>query len=246
MNPLNILALGKNDTLEKTAVLAKNLNIEFHYFNPLKIIPIDWHAQNPEIFSKKIDKIIVISPNAAKYGLKFSRHFLSFNIPIFTIGKVTANLVKDYGYSEVFYPKTYTSEGLLSLKNLQNCKNQTILIFKGENGRPFLQETLQERGAIVYTIDCYFRKIQLEDIKNDLLSWKTKNIKLVIISNTDSLIGFTKHLLSIDSNWLKELTLLVTSKRLEKLAFLEGFKKIICASHFSPEALYEKLKLITF
>lgn len=109
------------------------------------------------------DIAIFTSRSAVLYGMQAIRKRFS-TIPklVFAaIGQGTAIELRDSGISDILYPKTppYESEALLALPEFQDIKDKKIIIFRGNEGRMLLYETLKARAASVTLCETYQRTL---------------------------------------------------------------------------------------
>jgi len=232
---LNILALGDNNTLTQLGQQLAAHHIDIHCFNPLSIHPLNWQETQPHLPWSNIDKIIVISKNAAIYGANLICSFLAPKTMLFAIGHTTAKTIQTK--QKVFTPSLANSESLLELPSLQAIAGEKILLFKGRDGRTLLAETLQKRGGILYTIDCYERKPIIQDLTTQLIFWQAQQVQQIIVSSVASMQAFISQVPPAWHHWLQQLTWVVTSPRLAKAVQENGFHKIKQAKQFSVAAL---------
>jgi uroporphyrinogen-III synthase len=239
-NTSNILALGDNTTLTQLTQNFQAQHITMYCFNPLAIIPVDWQKQCA-VDWHSIDKIIVTSSNGVTYGINQIIPMLAPHTQIFSIGPATGEKIKPIANKKIITPPLYNSESLLTLDGLQQLAGQKIILFKGCGGRTLLAETIQQRGGILYTIDCYARKPIITDLTQQLKFWQDHHVQQLIVSSLESMQAFI-HLVPADwQNWLKQLTWIVTSARLEHALEQHGFNKIKRAEHFSVSAIQSVL-----
>ena len=104
-----------------------------------------------------------------------------------------------------------------------------------------MQQTLQQRGAILYTVDCYYREPLTIDLQPQLQMWQNNHVQQLIISSDESLKAFIQQVPANWQSWLKQLTLIVTSERLEQIARLSGFTAIKRAKNFDYAALNQAI-----
>ena len=119
----------------------------------------DWQCANAVIF---------VSANAAVHSASVIRHYggLPSGAVRYAIGKMTADALQDVLKPEpagnIQTPSSGNdSEALLAMSTLQDVAGQHIIIVCGRSeagGRRLLQQTLNERGAIVTLLICYERK----------------------------------------------------------------------------------------
>lgn len=105
----------------------------------------------------RYDGIIVVSGNAARLGLAAVADFWPqwpHALPVFAVGAASAGVMDQAGLI-VSHPEQEDSEGLLALPALQHVNGQRWLIWRGEQGRELLAETLRARGAQVDMLPLY-------------------------------------------------------------------------------------------
>lgn len=103
---------------------------------------------------------IFISPTAVHHGLPALRAAgpLPPSLKVAAVGQGSAAALRKLGIAQVLAPEEqFDSEHLLALPELQEVRGQRIVIFRGENGRELLGDTLRARGATVDYVACYRR-----------------------------------------------------------------------------------------
>lgn len=106
------------------------------------------------------DGIVLISPNAVRF---FSPHTKKQGWPrakkhYFTVGPGTAHILLEHTKQPVTWPRPqHNSDRLLELKELKQVKSERWLIINGEPGRPYIPDTLKQRGASTEVIASYTR-----------------------------------------------------------------------------------------
>ncbi|WP_201306648.1 uroporphyrinogen-III synthase, partial [Escherichia coli] len=74
------------------------------------------------------------------------------------VGQATANRLHDYGI-EAHVPEVETSEGMLNLPLLHRMqKSGSVAFWRGEGGRQFMMETLQQQGIQILNFVLYRRQ----------------------------------------------------------------------------------------
>jgi uroporphyrinogen-III synthase len=102
------------------------------------------------------DVIIFTSSNAVRFGAPLLDQ--KRGLTLAAIGPATARALNQAGYRVAVQPQaTYDSESLLLHPKLEHPAGRRILIIKGGNGRPLLEQELSLRGALVVTADVYRR-----------------------------------------------------------------------------------------
>jgi len=115
------------------------------------------------------DAIIFVSSHAAEYGVpELSRQRMIANAAapqeVYAVGRATASRLAALGLVHVSTPASgEDSEALLAEPTFASPAGRSILIVKGASGgggRQLLEDTLVQRGAIVYSLVCYRRELR--------------------------------------------------------------------------------------
>lgn len=102
------------------------------------------------------DVIIFTSTNAVRFGASLLDQ--KRDLTLAAMGPATARALNQSGYRVAVQPDgTFDSESLLRHPRLEHVAGRRILIIKGSNGRPFLEQELVNRGAHVVSADVYQR-----------------------------------------------------------------------------------------
>ena len=105
------------------------------------------------------DLIIFTSANAVRFGASLLDQ--KRELTLAAMGPATARALNQAGYRVAVQPPpsrgTSGSETLLQHPTLLHPAGRRILIIKGCNGRPFLEQELAQRGAQVVAADVYQR-----------------------------------------------------------------------------------------
>jgi len=130
-------------------------------------LEIEWLlTKDSSIDLPHIHKVIFTSVNAVNGFIRDSEQsgcsrLASLNlsqIHCYAIGKATQQSGLEAGLPlEVLSETHFDSESLLKNPVMQAVAGETILIVKGQGGRPLLIETLRQRDAEVITLDVYQR-----------------------------------------------------------------------------------------
>jgi uroporphyrinogen-III synthase len=197
------------------------------------------------------DLLIFISPNAVDECLKWLDKESLQGMTIASVGaKTTAQLLMHGIEASISPKKNYNSEALLALAEIQNLgetasgKPHKVVILRGEGGRDFLKESLENQGCEVEYIELYRRTCpqdSLERLKSRALSHQ---LDMILITSGTSI----EHLFALQAqnkgnDWLNSAPLLVGSERIKQ-------QVLRCTSHHgallstvnpSDENLYQKL-----
>jgi uroporphyrinogen-III synthase len=102
------------------------------------------------------DVVIFTSSNAVRFGAPLLDQ--KRGLTLAAVGPATARALNQAGYRVAIQPHAaYDSESLLLHPKLEHPAGRRILIIKGSDGRPFLEQELNLRGALVATADVYRR-----------------------------------------------------------------------------------------
>jgi uroporphyrinogen-III synthase len=103
------------------------------------------------------DLAVFVSANAVEFGAPDPARWPA-SVRIYAPGIGTAEAITAVGLPEARVPETsFDSEGLLALPELAHVEGRRVVIFRGDEGRALLGDTLSARGAIVDYVACYRR-----------------------------------------------------------------------------------------
>jgi uroporphyrinogen-III synthase len=143
----------------------------------------------------KVDQAIFISANAVKFcflQLKHQGIKWPDTIQVIAIGKGTADSLRKFGIKVSAIPQQADSEHLLALESLQQVKQQNMLLFKGYEGRPLIEEQLLKKGANLKVVPVYQRvipKISQEFIQS---IWRDDLVDIILLTSELSLHNLFK------------------------------------------------------
>ncbi|MFM8454935.1 MAG: uroporphyrinogen-III synthase [Gammaproteobacteria bacterium] len=196
----------------------------------------------------EFDMAIFISRNAVRYTwpLIHARWSQLPTIIWAAIGHGTAQDLISMGAQSVLYPpKTpYNSEHFLSLPPLQDIQGKKVLIFRGDQGRTLLAETLTARGASVTLVETYVRnltQISSENIQNLYSDWDEQKIDVIVSTSNDGLEQLAQLTCFIDKKNFTEIPVILVSERMLVKAHDLGFKTCILAESASNSAILHAL-----
>lgn len=207
------------------------------------LIDIKAIEQPPLPAGDHYDIIIFVSNNAVTLGIPFVKHLLD-NTAIATVGKGTARLLEQQGYPASIIPADqFDSEGLLSHPRLQDVNGKSVLIIRGEGGRPLLADELQKRGANVDYLAAYQRRLPLLSKGNVLQRALHDNkLDIILISSSEALDNLLALTEKAQHELLLNTQLAVTHPRQAAKATKLGFKKpAIISKEPGDEALLRAL-----
>jgi uroporphyrinogen-III synthase len=140
------------------------------------------------------DVIVFTSANAVRFGASLLDQ--KRGLTLAAMGPATARALNQAGYRvAVQPPQAFDSESLLLHPKLERPAGSRILIIKGGNGRPFLEQELTRRGAQVMTADVYRRvpaapnREVLAALLNRFVDGEVQVITSTSLEIADSLLG---------------------------------------------------------
>ena len=214
-------------------------------FPLLDISSVDESTQLTKLLTNlaEYDIAIFISPNAVEYGLKLTGA-LPPNLKLATVGNATARkLTQLSGREPDICPHSqFDSEGLLAEPAMQAVAGKQIIIFRGQQGRELLAETLRARGAEVSYAHVYQRRKTARD-PAELQQLLSTGVDIITITSGEAL----HYLLELAGPELtdkaKNCQLLVINQRLADLSNSLGFtKQAIISKTASDEAIVEAIQ----
>lgn len=199
-------------------------------FPLLEIKPVGDDAALRDITARlhEFQLAIFISPNAVHFGMAAIKNAggLPLALAVATIGLSSARALQEYGVQKVTAPQLrFDSEALLALPELQNVRDMHIVIFRGNDGRELLGDTLKSRGATVEYATCYQRSKPQQNIQS-LLAAKPD---IISVSSSEALNNLTDMLGSSHLKQLYALPLFVSHQRIALAARQSGWQNVINA-----------------
>jgi uroporphyrinogen-III synthase len=187
------------------------------------------------------DVAIFISPNAVTFADSLMGAERLSGARIGAVGRATAKALARAGYSVDLIPGgRYDSEGLLTLPALQRMDGCSVLIVRGQGGRPLLGDSLRARGAKVGYAEVY-RRVRPQAECAPLLGHWSSQIDLVTVTSgelLDNLVGMLG-----EAGWplLRRTPLLVISERMREAAERRGFEHVLQAAGGDDTALMDAI-----
>ncbi len=189
----------------------------------IEIIPVSIPNENKLLTQvEESDFLLFVSQYAVQYT---PRICFSSLVKKVAIGRATAKALEQIGISTDLIPEEPSSEGLLSLPIFESLEGKSVTIFRGKSGRTLLDETLQQRGAIVQEVILYERVLPVwtpEDYA--LISQNTIDVALGL--SVDSLTYFFSQLKLSEKKRLLSVPWLVMSDRVAEQAKKLGIETI--------------------
>ncbi|WP_088331434.1 uroporphyrinogen-III C-methyltransferase [Lacimicrobium sp. SS2-24] len=177
-------------------------------------------------------KVIFISTSAARLAVDaMTDKEWPSQLSYFAVGNSTAALLRQAGVS-VQVPQQQDSEGLLTLAELNAINGQSVLLLKGEGGRPLLAQTLTERGAHLIALNLYRRQRVRQPKPTG--PWKPEQIQCIISTSGELMAAAFDQ---FDPSWLCSRPWILVSDRLMQEARERGITHVLRSDDASDEAL---------
>ena len=165
------------------------------------------------------DMAIFISSNAVEYGLDLID---AGETTIVAVGPATAAAIAAHGIDVDVCPgRGFDSEHLLAHAALQDVAGTSILIVRGETGRPLLGDTLRERGARVDYLAVYCRatnRLPDEVVQSLAQAWRDGRVDCVTVMSGETFESLLALLPADCIDYLRETPLVAPSDRVLKTA----------------------------
>ncbi|WDI78463.1 uroporphyrinogen-III synthase [Candidatus Purcelliella pentastirinorum] len=205
----------------------------------------------PKIFTllKNKDLIFVLSQQTIKFVNNFLNR-LNLKWPIkpiyYAIGENTALKLKKNINKKINYPENKANmETLINLLKLQDLKGKTTLVLQSNNSRNLLKKILKKNGAKIISIECYKQINKKINKKKEINKLKKYKIKEIVVTSKKILKKLYKLIPPKDRiKWLLKCKIVVISKRLAKIAYKLGWKKIYISEKANNNSLIKTLKQI--
>lgn len=211
----NILITKAKEQAFALEKLLREAGYKPYLFPSITIEAID-NASLNKVLQQHYDGIIFTSVNA----VNCSQHYWpnGFNeATCFAVGPSTAKALQKYNIDTII-PEYYSSEGLVALKSLHSIKDKSFLIICGEDPKPLLQNTLEQRGASVAKAICYRRSLPKLNQKITLAKLKNANWQFIISTSLNCLKNLYYLFNHKGQAWLNQQHFVVINK--EMLDFL--------------------------
>ncbi|AKH37953.1 MULTISPECIES: uroporphyrinogen-III synthase [Nitrosomonas] len=192
-------------------------------------------TNNPQPLLKVISRLdefdlaIFVSPNAVDKAVPLiqAHRTLPPNLKIAVVGEGSANKLRQYGIKNIIVPSSrYDSEALLGMPELQHVLDKNIVIFRGNDGRKLLGETLIQRGAHLEYIECYRRDKPKIEVSPLLDSWTNNALHAVTVTSSEGLHNLFDMIGKVGQQLLKKTPLFTAHERIACFAKELGLTNI--------------------
>jgi uroporphyrinogen-III synthase len=173
---------------------------------------------------------IFISPNAVLRAMNqiVARRSWPAGLRAAAVGKGSVKELKRFGITGVLVPtRSFDSEGLLALPELQQIDGWRVVIFRGDGGRELLGDTLAGRGASVEYVECYRRARPRADASPLLRAWARNEVDAVTVTSSEGLRNLFEMLGKLGQSWLRRTPLLVPHPRIALAARELGCRNVV-------------------
>ena len=169
------------------------------------------------------DVIIFTSPMAVESFVQLYPNRTIHHACLLAIGQGTARHLQSYGMPVKAYPKQANSASLLQLPELQDYSIESVTLFTGEDGNPYLSEQLQLRDIMVNKIFTHRRQQK----NYTALPGNITQSRICICTSLLGLHFFHELILNHALDYLKQKPLIVITEKMQQQAKKYGFSERI-------------------
>ncbi|KTD66509.1 uroporphyrinogen-III synthase [Legionella santicrucis] len=223
---LNTRPLGQAHKLTQSIRTLGGIAIELPALE-IHASPSNWVSLLPDL--NNVDHAIFISTNAVHYCFtQLNQLHMNWptSIQVIAIGQGTAASLQKLNIQVSAIPEFPNSEHLLSLETLQHLEKQNVLLFKGNEGRPLIEEQLVQKGANLVILKVYQRVMPKLSPLFVQSIWRDDLVDIILLTSEQSLLNLFKLFNKEAHDWLKNKTWVVISERLAQIASSLGINKI--------------------
>lgn len=186
-----------------------------------------WLQDLPDL--NTVEYALFISANAVDYCMEpLLGHDIYWppHIKVIAIGQATVRALEHYHIKVAEVPALPDSEHILNLSCLQHVAQRNVILFKGNDGRPLIEEELKNRNAQLISIPVYKRSMPAPNYQFTDSLWRDDAVDIILLTSEQSIHNLFKLFSPQAHHWLHDKPCLVISERLGKIASLLGIKKI--------------------
>lgn len=206
----------------------------------IEIKPVqEWLSSLPDL--TQINQALFISVNAVVHCFnQLNQNNITWpdQIEVIAIGEGTKNVLEKFNIKVHDQPSVSDSEHLIRLPSLQQIKNQSLILFKGEGGRPLIEQVLLLRGATLHILSVYERVMTTLPQAFLKSLWRDDQVDIILLTSEQSIQFLFKMLGKEAYHWLQTKPCLVISPRLAQFAASLGIEEVII-SH--PDKILDAL-----
>ncbi len=200
-------------------------------------LPLDAAARALLLDLDQYQATLFVSANAARLGLEAVADLWPqwpWQLPAYAVGAATRQVLEAAGLA-VISPEREDSEGLLALPELQAVAGQRWLLFRGDEGRELLPDSLRARGARVDIVPLYQRSLPLEAA----VQWSRLPALPDVVLITSSLVW--RHWRALAGDAALRPLLVAVSERVAAQLRAVGAQHVLCAGAAQPGAWIDTL-----
>lgn len=146
------------------------------------------------------------------------------SVRLAAVGRGSAAALAQHGLrADILPPREFNSEGLLELEELRHVAGRRIVIFRAQDGRELLAETLRARGAEVEHVEVYRRILPAASGAGLRRIAGEDNIDTIVVTSNEGLRNLYLLAGAEGRDWLLKRQLIVISVRAARLAAELGF-----------------------
>ncbi len=216
-------------------------------FPTLEITPVEYRKELDLVLDRLDDFqwAIFISVNAVEQGLRevFAIRQWPASLKVAAIGKRSQQALEQQGLLVDLVPQqAYSSEALLLMPELQQLRNQKIIIFRGIGGRELLATSLRERGASVEYAEVYRRTRPNLSAEELLQKWADGDLDIVQTNSVESFDNLVAMLGDSGAPLLQSTPVLVPSERMRQALKKRGFDMpVVIARDATDQSMLDAL-----
>ena len=244
-NPLSVLITRPEQQGLKLAKQLQTMGMNTQVQPMFDYQPFSNKAHIQALLTSHSPQIVIFVSVAA---VKFANAIWSLNTwqvnTIIAVGQATQLALQQLNIDSIINEQCQDSDGVLSLKTLNQVADKNILIVRGNGGREHLAQTLAKRGAKVQYFESYQRiwRTFTEDITKQ---WQIAKINCIVITSNALLESIVQLIQNKDKYWRHTCLWIVASERIADNAKRLGLGNIFNANGASDEAIISALQTNT-
>lgn len=192
--------------------------------------------------------IVVVSPTAVNVGMQYlAKSAISIeqlsHITWIAVGVKTAQQLAQYGISS-HIPLVENSEGMLQLACLKNlAPHSKIAFWRGEGGRQFMMDQLQQQGMQILNFLLYTRTCPLQSVKlkSSLLAALKAQPRYIVLISSEASWLYWQQIMHDQVHICQQATYLVLGERVKNILCSEGYFNILQLDNLNPHKVLEKI-----
>lgn len=206
----------------------------------LEIVPLALDSASTQLIMDldRFQTVVFVSANAARLGLEAVANYWPQwpqGLSVIAVGPATKSLLDEAGLS-VMAPAQEDSEGMLALPALSQVDGHRVLVFRGDEGRELLPDTLRARGALVDVLPLYTRRLPAASAEN----WQNRPRLPDVVLLSSTLIW--QHWQAVAGDHALQPVLIAVSQRLATQVRAAGARRVLCSSGAAPQAWLQALQ----